>query len=241
MSKTKLPVYEETDFNCPRCGVLTEHEWFPIHSIHDKNKKVTLSLNSNMGKAVTYAPLGSIDFTAKRDWHLTLSICQYCEQYTIWENRNIIYPFETELPSAHEDMPNAVKDIYLEAQQVFKHSPRAAAALLRLAIEILIPLLEDYQIKKAKINTMIGDLVKKGIPDHIQQGLDAIRIYGNEGIHPGDIRLNENTETVMYMFELTNEMVEELITRKKKIRKFYSQIPANKTEGIANRDKATKK
>ena len=149
----------------------------------------------------------------------------------------MIYPFETELPEAHEDMPDEVIGIYLEATLVFKHSPRASAALLRLAIETLIPLLEDYQIKKAKINTMIASLVEEGIPEHIQQGLDAIRIYGNEGIHPGEIVLNDDRETVAYMFELANDMVEELITRKKKIRKVYSQIPVDKIKGIANRDK----
>lgn len=87
---------------------------------------------------------------------------------------------------------------------------------------------------------MIGILVEKGIPDYIQQGLDTIRIYGNEGIHPGEIVLNDDQEIVIYMFELLNDMIEELISRKTKIRKAYAKIPADKIKGILNRDKNSK-
>ncbi|MFD1357644.1 DUF4145 domain-containing protein [Fictibacillus halophilus] len=170
-------------------------------------------------------------------WKLDISICHDCTNYTIWENKKIIYPFESELPEAHGDMPEDVKGIYTEATQVYKHSPRAAAALLRLAIEIMIPQLEEYNIKKAKINTMIGELVKQDIPQHVQQGLDAIRIYGNEGIHPGEIVINDDQETVQFLFELINLMVDELITRKKKIKSIYDKLPIDKIKGILNRDK----
>ncbi|MEI2392198.1 DUF4145 domain-containing protein [Priestia megaterium] len=238
MSKHVAPAFKLEAFNCPRCGVRSPQTWHIVSKANEDH----LAINKADINTSYYQPFAPIPSKPLRvNWHLHLSVCDYCREYAIWENKIMIYPFETGLPEAHENMPGEVKDIYLEATLVFNHSPRAAAALLRLAIETLIPLLEDYQIKKAKINTMIGALVEKGIPEHIQQGLDAIRIYGNEGIHPGDIILNENIETVIYLFELTNEMVEELIARKNKIRKFYGQIPAKKTEGIANRDKITKK
>lgn len=172
-----------------------------------------------------------------RDWHLDISVCGHCYKYTVWENTKIIFPYTTELPQPHEDMPEEVRGIYSESMGVFKHSPRASAALLRLAIETMIPQLEDYQIKKAKINTMIGDLVTKDIPQHVQQGLDAIRIYGNEGIHPGEIDLTEDEDTVLFLFDLINIMVEELITKKKKIQSFYEKLPVGKLKGILNRDK----
>ncbi|KRF60621.1 hypothetical protein ASG99_26495 [Bacillus sp. Soil768D1] len=178
--------------------------------------------------------------TLHGSWSVDISICQYCSEYSLWEKGVLLYPFQTELPGAHPDMPNEVKGIYEEATKVFQHSPRAAAALLRLAIETMIPLIEEYEIKKAKLNTMIGILVQKGIPDHIQQGLDTIRIYGNEGIHPGEIVLNDDEEIVFYMFELINDMIEELISRKTKIRQAYAKIPADKIKGILNRDRNSK-
>lgn len=85
---------------------------------------------------------------------------------------------------------------------------------------------------------MIHQLVQKDIPDHIQQGLDAIRIYGNDGIHSGEIVMGDNQETVEYLFELVNYMTEELITKKKKIKSFYEKLPLSKIESILKRDKA---
>ncbi|MGP4060369.1 DUF4145 domain-containing protein [Halobacillus sp. H74] len=100
----------------------------------------------------------------------------------------------------------------------------------------MIPQLE-YDIKKGILNEMIGELVKKEIPEHVQQGLDSIRVYGNEGIHPGEIDLNDDQDTVIFLFELINIMVEELIARKKKIKSFYSKLPPGKLKGINKRDR----
>jgi hypothetical protein len=250
MSKTTSPSFYRDAFNCTRCGVLVPQEWYRVHQPSNKteNEPTLTKINVNQVRAIggggDFSPGsltgqggGGISQRYHSPWDLCVSICLRCGLYTIWENQNILYPFETELPEPHEDMPVDAAGIYHEAVNVFKHSPRAAAALLRLAIEAMIPMLEEYDIKEAKINTMIGELVKKDIPEHVQQGLDAIRIYGNEGIHPSEIVLNDDGETVMFLFELINIMVEELITRKKKIRKFYSKLPVDKIKGILNRDK----
>lgn len=233
MAKTVQPTYRKDSFNCPRCGVLCPQSWYSIDRANHNQPDATIKF---IAEPRDPALLRSGVYIY--DWKLDISICHQCKEYTIWENRKIIYPFETELPEPHEDMPEEVKGIYIEAVQVYKHSPRASAALLRLAIETMIPQLEEYEIKKSKINNMIGELVKKDIPAHVQQGLDAIRIYGNEGIHPGEIVLNDNQEIVQFLFELINLMVDELITRKKKIQSIYSKLPIDKIKGILNRDKA---
>src|SRR5690625_6967486 len=110
----------------------------------------------------------------------------------------MIFPVESSIAEPSPDMPKEMKDIYEEARQVYKFSLRASAALLRLAIEALIPLL-DYGIKKENnnLNKMISELVNKGIPDHIQQGLDKIRYYGKDSIHTDKINLEEKKEPVV--------------------------------------------
>jgi len=172
-----------------------------------------------------------------KSWDLWVSICTECNKYTIWENDRMIFPLEYELPQPIEGMPDDVKEIYEEAANVFKHSPRAAAALVRVGVEKLIPQLPGFTINpKHSINDMIGSLVQQGIPEHIQQGLDSIRLYGNQGAHPGEIDLNDNSETVEYLFELLNIMVEELITRNQKISTFFSKLPEAKRQSIVRRD-----
>lgn len=232
MIKYVAPTYCKDSYNCPRCEVRAPQKWYKVKQ-------------PQYGQAPFVVPYASADFNESLDhgfqysWSIGISICQHCFEYSIWERGVLIYPVQTDLPlpKAHNDMPDEVKVIYEEATKVFQHSPRAAAALLRLSIETMIPLLEEYEIKKSKLNTMIGLLVKKGIPEHIQQGLDTIRIYGNEGIHPSEIVVNEDEEFVFYMFELINDMIEELITRKNRIRQAYARIPAIKIKGILNRDK----
>lgn len=229
MLESFFPEFHKDSFYCPRCKVLVQHNWYRIYKNEDnKVNVIKLNLKRIEPRIVTSSHI--------RSWDLEISVCTRCEQYTVWENGKIIFPNTSNLPEPNEDMPEDVKIIYREAMNVFKYSPRASAALLRLAIETMIPQLDEFNIKKAKLNTMIAELVKKDIPEHVQQGLDAIRIYGNEGIHPGEIALNENQETVMFLFDLINIMVDELITRKKKIRAFYEKLPEGKIKGILRRD-----
>ncbi|MCY7770670.1 DUF4145 domain-containing protein [Bacillus haynesii] len=234
------PLFHLAAFNCPNCGVLAPQKWFEISQPNILAQRIVGEMVNENRLNGPSAYVNGEPVMISKPWHLEISICSHCERYVIWENKKMIYPFKTELPEPHKDMHENVKKIYEEAMLVYKHSPRAAAALLRLAIETMIPQLDGYNIKKAKINTMIGELVKKDIPTHIQQGLDAIRVYGNEGIHSGEINLNEDPETVMFLFDLINIMVEELITRKSQIKSFYAKLPIDKIKGIINRDKTSR-
>ncbi|WP_461672468.1 DUF4145 domain-containing protein [Priestia megaterium] len=239
MDKYIDPSYRKIKFNCPRCKTLASHRWYKI----EKSKPDPRDLEIEEIDVSLYRPRATgIIRTQKISfrWRLDVSVCQYCEEYIVWHNEDMVYPFKTDLPDSHEDMPPEVKIIYDEAVLVFKHSPRASAALLRLAIETMIPLLDYYEVEKGNLNTMISKLVARGIPEYIQQSLDTIRIYGNEGIHPGEIVLMDNQDTVSFMFELTNDMVEELITKTKKIKETYSKLPLSKIQAIFKRDNKMK-
>lgn len=140
------------------------------------------------------------------------------------------------LPEPAKDMPENVRKVYEEAAQVFKSSPRSAAALLRLGIETLLPQLPDYTITNKRLVGMIGELVEQGIPKHIQKALDSIRLYGNQGIHTAEIIDEDDAEVGIFLFALVNRIVQDLITDKKQIDDFYSSFPASKLEAIAKRD-----
>ncbi|WP_201721792.1 hypothetical protein [Polynucleobacter asymbioticus] len=49
----------------------------------------------------------------------------------------MVYPNRGNVPVANEDMPNDVKSGYEEAASIAALSPKAASALLRLAIQKL--------------------------------------------------------------------------------------------------------
>jgi hypothetical protein len=132
------------------------------------------------------------------------------------------------------DMPDDVKADFLEARSVFDISPKSAAALLRLALQKLMPYLGE---KGKDLNTDIGNLVRKGLPVEVQKSLDTLRVIGNNAVHPGQIDLNDNNKAMAgTLFGLLNFVVERMITQPKALEKLYDSLPASNLDAIAKRD-----
>lgn len=168
---------------------------------------------------------------------LDVAFCQNCENYSLWKDRTMIFPKKLIAPLPHEDMPVSVKELYEEARNISNDSPRAAAALLRVSLEKLTT---DLGETEGTLNTRIGNLRKKGLPQKAIQSLDVVRIFANEGgSHAGEIDLSgkDNKEIVNKLFKLTNFIVEKTITENREIDEIYGTIPENKRDGIDKRDK----
>jgi len=90
----------------------------------------------------------------------------HCNKYTIWIDKILIYPQSSSAPEPIEDMPEEVKQDYLEAKNIVNLSPRAAAALLRLALQKLMIHLGE---RGKNLNEDIASLVKKGLPKRFKK------------------------------------------------------------------------
>ena len=134
-------------------------------------------------------------------------------------------------PPANSDLPDSVKEIYEEAASIANQSPRAACALLRLAIEMLLKDLGEA----GTINDGIKNLVKKGLDERIQQALDIVRVTGNNAVHPGEIDFNDSTDVQM-LFGLINLIADALITQPKQVAEMYNRLPETAREGIKKRN-----
>lgn len=141
-------------------------------------------------------------------------------------------PIISEKP--HAEMPDGIKDDFEEARRIAHDSPRGAAALLRLCIQKLCVALG----KPGKnINADIASLVQDGLDPMIQQAMDAVRVIGNESVHPGTLDLKDDIDTVEVLFRLVNDVVENRIAHPKRVQEFYSsRLPQSKIDGINNRD-----
>ncbi len=140
-------------------------------------------------------------------------------------------------------MPQEIVPDYTEARMVLADSPRAAAALLRLATEKLtLILLDRDKIPHGKdLNENIGLLVKNGLPRGIQQALDSLRVVGNEAVHPGVLDLKDDAETAIRLFKLLNVIVENRITEVNEIEQLYAEkVPETKKDQIERRDAGPK-
>ncbi|WP_090386643.1 DUF4145 domain-containing protein [Pseudomonas anguilliseptica] len=127
-------------------------------------------------------------------------------------NGRMIYPTCATAPLPHPDMPEDIARDFEEARQVLNHSPRAAAALLRLCVQKICNHLVG---KPGGIDEQIGQLVANGLPRRVQQALDSVRVIGNESVHPGSMDLNDTPEVGQVLFRLVNLIIQDCITAPK--------------------------
>lgn len=214
MTKHYPPKFSASEFNCPHCGVYALHFW--------------------------WAYLGAANDTTEFEEarildDLCASRCVKCGTNLIWNKASgtIAYPVLSQVALPSEDMPADVSADYEEAARVLHLSPRSAAALLRLALQKLLPHLEQ---PGKNINAEIANLVRSGLPIEVQQALDALRVIGNESVHPGELDIRDDVETAAQLFDLLNFIVEDKITRPKRVRHLYNTIPQSARDAIEKRD-----
>jgi hypothetical protein len=145
----------------------------------------------------------------------------------------LVYPETVIAPLPNPEMPEPVHRLYMEAALIHNKSPRGAAALLRLSIQVLTKELGE---PGENINNDIASLVQKGLPEIVQQSLDIVRVTGNDSVHPGQID-TDDPETVGHLFALVNIIVEYMIALPNQVSGLYNALPASKLKGITDRDK----
>ena len=215
------PSFEAKAFNCPFCGAYAKQDWF--FGIKTPNQ------NKPLGGPLFQVPLGAFI----RDFHV--SECSNCGKNTFWMAGHMAFPNFGNTPLPNVDMPDDVRVDYEEARNITSLSPRGAAALLRLAIQKLCKHLGE---PGKNINSDIGSLVKKGLPEKIQKALDSVRVVGNNAVHPGQIDFNDDEETTNKLFAFINVICENQISQPKQIDAYYSEkIPSDLRDEIAKRDK----
>lgn len=197
-------------YTCPHCGVIARQYYNSMPNNH----------------------------LTQRDWrnyagHAVMStICEHCDQFSLWVGMQMVYPNRGSAPVANEDMPGDVRLDYEEAAAIATLSPKAASALLRLAIQKLCIHLGE---PGKNINDDIGALVKKGLPEIVQRSLDIVRVVGNNAVHPGQIDVDDQS-VVNNLFGLINLIVESMISTPKKVAELYGALPKTSLDGIAKRD-----
>jgi hypothetical protein len=147
----------------------------------------------------------------------------------------MLSPSNGNAPLPNDDLPEDIKNDYEEARGIVALSPRGAAALLRLAIQKLCAHLGE---RGRSIDDDIAALVKKGLPPRVQPALDAVRVVGNEAVHPCTISLQDNPEIAASLFGLVNFIAEKMITEPKEIDALYASLPAAKRDAIVKRDQS---
>lgn len=206
--KYEAPKLKKDAFTCPSCGAFAAMNW--------------QNLRTN------------------ESWQaLMLAFCHRCNRHSVWLDGSedypvkMLYPDSINAPMPNEDLPEECMKDYLEARQIANDSPRGSAALLRLCIQKLaIHLGGDGE----KINNDIATLVKNGLPVKIQQALDVVRVVGNNAVHPGEMSVEDQPETVHALFGLINLIVDNQISQPKQVATLFSSLPDGAKSAVKKRD-----
>lgn len=213
-------------FECVKCKCYAQH--------------YTNELFYHIGSGSYYRPV-----------NLVRHVCAMCnyesvDAYIVDETNPLKYGFQRLYPavvpacvsSPNPDLPEECVSVYMEAALVFSHSPRAAAALLRLCLQLL---LEHCGRKgpKEDINAAIGRAVAANdLPDYIGAFMDYVRVKGNDAAHANNLAINpvELRENAAYMFNLINEVAKALITLPREGKESIDKLPESIRQHIAQRN-----
>lgn len=226
------PKFNANAFTCPHCQVVAQMKFFfpsaikwrisdNLNKIQQEWSRTYLSANiqyrfrelQDLGNCYEkYAP--------------TFAICTACQKINVWiknlDDEKMVYPKPRLTPPPNEDLPDDIKKDYEEASLILQDSPRAACALLRLALQkIMIHLGEGKNLNKA-IESLID---KDKINENLQKALDCIRVVGNNAVHPNEINIENNGKIARALFYIINFIAEKILTDKKRIDRIYSLLP----------------
>lgn len=268
-AQVPAPSVELTSFACPHCGAHATQHWFntfvgrlsgekPIPTIFsaEKIEIIEKQAKASGDEAERAVMLDFVQhfrrlllgepFIKKSEQapynppcleNVFVSHCYTCDKPAIWLHDRLIYPPIMTGPSPNPDFSDDVQRDYEEARRILDQSPRGAAALLRLAVEKICI---ELGAEGGTIDQRIASLVSKGLPEEVQQALDAVRVIGNEAVHPGQVDIRDDRDTASKLFELVNFIAYDRISRPKQIAGVYSMIPEGKRKAIEVRNaKAT--
>jgi len=253
------PSIKETAFDCPHCGAYTTQYWHNsyikfirddpklpflppddfealVDSIKDWDKAEKSKAKIRFKKVRTKLLFtdDESDYGDRSILHnLYVSQCYNCKKWAIWVNEDIVYPDKKFGALPNPDLPDDVLAVVEEARAILDSSPKGAAALLRLAIQMLCKHLGKTG---DNLNQDISSLVTDGLNPIVQKSLDVVRVIGNESVHPGSIDLNDDKDTAARLFDLVNIICEQMITQPKQVEDLYKKLPESKREAINKRD-----
>ncbi len=258
------PSVKLSAFSCPHCGAYTAQRWFSsfanaigndqktpfipdeedLQKMLNREKEVEAKLVEVHRSHILWVrrmlrglpflqKLADSRYVSYEVENLHLSECFTCSKVALWVYGSLLYPPRRTGPTPNADIPEDILRDFEEASTILALSPRGAAALLRLAIEKLCI---HIGAEGKDINQQIAWLVRKGLPEKLQRALDAVRVIGNEAVHPGQLDLRDDRDTSLELFDLVNIISDEMISRPNRIESVYGKIPPTKKAGIAQRD-----
>ena len=212
-----------TPGRCPLCGVVTDHFWFDeVKAVERDDHHETMAF--------------VVDEMEGSQGELLVSRCMSgaCGALALWlksadpqtgiEKVRLVYPQAgVRIPPEDGLKPKEVK-LYQEASDVAGRSPRAACALLRVLLEMLLKrhLVAEGHLTDVKQRIPLAKLIEMAaehldLTQTLETGLLAIREDGNTAAHdPYGLTDEARTEDLPWLFAAVDDLVDDLHVKRKK-------------------------
>ncbi|NBW37806.1 MAG: DUF4145 domain-containing protein [Cytophagia bacterium] len=204
------PTFELKAFVCPHCNVLAEQIW---------SFSIQCHYHYTQPNGSKHAAVYELENTASAK-------CCSCHAFSLWLHGHMFYPSIGNVELANTDLPKDVMNDYIEALKVVNISAKCAVALLRLALTKLCTQLAH----RRSLEENISQLIRRGLPKELEQGLLMIRCIGRNAIPPGCIDNHDKLETAFALFSFINTISDFFITQPRKIREAIENLPRHNGE-----------
>ncbi|EMN3010602.1 TPA: DUF4145 domain-containing protein [Proteus mirabilis] len=237
MSKYIAPELEKEAFNCPNCGAFSHMKWEVITSKLLSNDALGVANCDACNKqSIWYIADGRISGVANLFKERPASNDSPLHKVSLFASlARMIHPEQTNIPFPSKDMPDDVKQDYIEAASIYQKSPRGAAALLRLGLQKLC---KHLGAEGKNINTDINTLAQDDkISKQLIKAADIVRITGNNAVHPGTINDEDFDNIAIKLFDLLNIIVRQGITEPKEVDELFNKMPEGPRQAAESRGK----
>jgi len=252
MPSVTLPTYRADRFNCPHCGALSHHDWHVLNWARKEDDTLvgvmsgltklkdefTASLCLSCNRIAVWHRLDVGVLAAKAAQQRQKLMLPSATAPVIHATHRMIWPrSDGSVEPLPDAAPDLVRDLWDEARQVAALSPRSAAALLRLALQLL---LHEIEPEHKTIDRAIAAAFANNTPETIVKAMDYVRVTGNQAVHDGQVQMNEDPDVIPALFGLLRYIVDVTLVREAQVNKLFATLPADKQAGIAQRNARAK-
>ena len=223
-------------FSCAHCNAVAHHDWFSlflkpeddpaeiiVHTLEAamlaKNKENYELINGLKHNVLTYEYQEPPRTLKVKLMNLYVSRCYSCRGFAIWVRDQLVFPIREGPPDIIEgDFKEVIEgnskkaeehktaDDIEEAAAIVNRFPDGAAALIRVCIRKMMPLLEQ---SGKKLDDHIFSLVHKGLEVEIQQSMDRRHVLRQNPLKPTQFD-EERSEAATRMFDSLKEILKGL-------------------------------
>jgi hypothetical protein len=171
--------------------------------------------------------------------NLHVSRCYNCKGFTVWVRDRLVFPVrveeappdivELDFEEVANDVQGTVENVqerdehvqtnaedvesedFEEAAAILNKFPRGAAALTRICIQKMMPLVKG---NAKNLDENFSSLVRKGLEVEIQQAMDVLQVVRKSPLQPSEVDLKEENETAKKVLNSLRDILERRMLKK---------------------------